>query len=149
MDHSARLRNVANVVNLATPLGLAVALAARARLRRRGSLLVADQARLGWLRASAMTVGSVVLVPGQSLEAAEKAIPQLMRHEEEHAWQWAACLGLPFIPLYFLAVGWSMLRCGDRASANVFERQAGLRIGGYRERPKRGLSEMIARKGRP
>lgn len=148
MDHSARVRNLANFVNLSTPLGLLVALAAGARLRRHGSLLVADHARLGWLRASAMTIGSVVLVPGRSLAQAEESIPQLMAHEEEHAWQWAACLGLPFIPLYFIAVGWSMLRCGDRASANLFERQAGLRIGGYRERPKRAWSELLRRPGR-
>lgn len=149
MDQTSRMRNVANLVNLSTPLGLAVAVASGARLRRRGSLLVADHARLGWLRASAMTVGSVVLVPGQSLASAEKAIPLLMAHEEEHAWQWAACLGLPFIPLYLLAAGWSMLVCGDRASANIFERQAGLRSGGYLERPKRGWREMITRHGRP
>lgn len=144
-DRSTRVRNLANVVNLSTPLGLAIALGSRARLRRRGSLLVADRARLDRLNASAMTVGSVVLVPRGSLESVEARLPRLLAHEEEHAWQWAACLGLPFIPLYLAAAGWSMLRCGDRASANAFERQAGLRNGGYREQPRRPLATLFTR----
>lgn len=145
MDHGACVRNLGNLVNLSTPLGLALALASGAQVRRHGCLLVAERARMGWLNAGAMTVGSVVLVPGRSLDEAQERIPLLLAHEEEHAWQWAACFGLPFIPLYFAAAGWSMLLCGDRASANIFERQAGLRAGGYPERPRRPLSALLAR----
>lgn len=128
-------RNVGNIANLSTPLGLILALVCRARLRRRRGLIVADSAHLGFIPAGAITVGSVVLIPRLTLEELEQRIPTVMAHEEEHAWQWAACLGLPFIPLYFAATIWSWLRTGDRASANFFEQQAGLERGGYRIRP--------------
>lgn len=147
MGQLARMRNLANVVNLSTPLGIALAALGRGRLRRVGTLIVADSARLPFLNASAMTVGSVVLIPGRTLEEVQTILPDLVGHEEEHAWQWAVCLGLPFIPLYFAAAGWSLLRCGDRASANLFERQAGLRRGGYPERPKRPLATLFTRAG--
>ena len=61
MDQLARMRNLANVVNLSTPLGIALAALGRGRLRRVGTLIVAESARLPFLNASAMTVGSVVL----------------------------------------------------------------------------------------
>lgn len=144
MNQLRTVRNVANAVNLSTPLGLILATVGKGKLRRVGSLLVAEHVQLPMVNASAMTVGSVVLVLGRSLEEAEAGIPDLMRHEEEHAWQWSACLGLPFIVLYFAAAGWSMLRCGDRASANPFERQAGLAIGGYQERAKRPMRDVLA-----
>jgi hypothetical protein len=35
------------------------------------------------------------------------------------------------LPLYFLAAGWSWLRCRDFAWHNAFERLAGLADGGY------------------
>ena len=38
-------------------------------------------------------------------------------------------------PLYMLAMAWSMVRSGDRASANHFELQAGLERGGYQRQP--------------
>lgn len=145
MNRLRTIRDLANVVNLSTPLGLAVAVARGRRLRRREGLWIADDVRLPGIDASAMTVGSVVLVLGRSLEEAEARNPTLIAHEDEHAWQWAACLGLPFIPLYFAAVAWSMVRCGDRASANPFERQAGLAIGGYRENEKQPLRQGLAR----
>ena len=62
--------------------------------------------------------------------------PELLAHEERHAWQYVACLGLPFLPLYAAAMAWSQLRTGDRASRNVFERHAGLDAGGYLPRPR-------------
>ena len=58
------------------------------------------------------------------------ANPVLLGHEERHSTQYAWCLGLPFLPLYFLAAGWS-LRTGNPGIANVFERHAGLQAGGY------------------
>lgn len=125
------VRNVGNVFNLSTPLGLLLALAGRGRLRMRHGLIVADRAALPLVTASALTVGSVVLVPHRTLEEASAQIPGLLQHESEHAWQYAYCLGLPFLPLYLLATAWSWLRARDRASANFFEVQAGLALGGY------------------
>ena len=125
------LRNVGNVANLSTPLGLVAAVLGGARFRVIDGLVVADQARLPFIRAAAMTIGSVVLVPRRSLEDARARIPGLLDHEDQHAYQWAYCLGLPFIPAYMAATGWSLLCAGDRATANHFERQAGLGLGGY------------------
>lgn len=112
MDRPRLLRNLANVANLSTPLGLAVAVAGRARLRRRGHLIVADRARLPIRNAGAVTIGSVVLVPHRAVEEVEASTPTLMEHEDGHAWQYAYCLGLPFIPLYGAATLWSMIRTG-------------------------------------
>ena len=135
MDLPRLLRNVANVANLSTPLGLVVAVAGRSRLRVIGHLVVADRARLPIHNAGAVTIGSVVLVPRRSVEELEAANPALLEHEDAHAWQYAYCLGLPFLPLYGLATAWSMVRTGDRASANHFEVQADLIKGGYRRNP--------------
>lgn len=136
MDGLRIVRNVANLANLSTPLGVAVALVTRGRLRRVRGLLVAERARLGSIPAGALTIGSVVLVPRLSLEELERRIPGVVAHEDAHAWQYAYCLGLPFIPLYFAATGWSWLRTRDRAAGNVFEIQAGLELGGYRPRSR-------------
>ncbi len=133
------LRNVGNVANLSTPLGLAAAVLGGARLCVVDGLVVADQARLPFLRASAITIGSVVLIPRRPLDEVRTRIPGLLEHEDHHAYQWAYCLGLPFIAVYFAAAGWSWLRSGDRATVNHFELQAGLELGGYRMGVKRPL----------
>ncbi len=132
MQTSRWLRTVANLCNGSTPLGLVLGLASRGRLRRVGHLIIVDEARLPFITASAMTVGSVVLIPKRTMEEVVERIPTLVEHEDEHAWQWAYCLGLPFLPLYVAAMGWSMWRTRDRALANFFEVQAGLESGGYR-----------------
>ncbi|QGF24002.1 hypothetical protein [Raineyella fluvialis] len=128
----ARLRTTANWINLSTPLGLLIAALGRSRLRRgpRG-LLLAEGYRLSFPIAGAFTVGSVVITPGD-LEVLGVRLPRLLTHEERHATQWAAWLGLPMLPAYLLAMAWSWLRTGDQASANVFEVRAGLADGGYR-----------------
>lgn len=128
------VRNVGNVANLSTPLGLVAAVGLRAQLRRVDGLIVAENAALTGLPAMAITIGSVVLIPRRTLDEARQVIPGLLEHEDQHAHQWAYCLGLPFIPLYFLATAWSWLRSGDRSSANHFEVQAGLALGGYGDR---------------
>jgi hypothetical protein len=130
------LRGVANWLNLSTPLGLAVARLGHADLRlveRR--VYLATGYRLGFPVAGAFTVGSVVLTRHD--RAWVEARPLLLAHEERHCWQYAACLGLPFLPLYGVATTWSKLRCGDRAARNVFERWAGLADGGYVATPRR------------
>lgn len=131
MRPAYRVRQVVNVVTLATPLGLLVAVASRARLRRGpDGLVYATGARGSFPRADAFTVGNVVVLRTPSPSEA------LLRHEAAHATQWACCLVL-FLPLYWLAALWSLLRTGDHWSRNVFERRAGLADGGYVEAPAR------------
>jgi hypothetical protein len=137
-----RVRKVLNAVNGSTVLGRLVAKVGGAETGRgpRG-LVLATGYRLTLPRARAFTVGDVVLTrhrPGW-LEAR----PRLLAHEERHSWQYAACLGLPMLPMYFLSAGWSLLRAGDVATRNPFERLAGLEDGGYvvsREEPRRTRS---------
>ncbi|MFZ0531436.1 MAG: hypothetical protein WAL91_12980 [Propionicimonas sp.] len=131
-----RLRALGNAVNLSTLLGLGLAAAGRARLHRGPqALLLAEEYRLPLPKAGAFTVGNVVLVPGCSLAEVERRFPGTTAHEAAHAWQYFAFLGLPFLPAYAAAAGWSWLRTGDPGSANWFERKAGLARGGYRELP--------------
>lgn len=135
-------RAIANAVNLSTPLGIAVALAGRARLHReRGGLIVAEDYRLRFPIAGAFTVGNVIIVPGRTLSDLATGSPDVLDHEDAHAWQYAYCFGLPFIPAYVAAMGWSWVRTGDRAAANFFEVQADLAKGGYRDYPRRTLRE--------
>ena len=125
-----RVRRVLNAVNGSTLLGVAVAAAGRARLRRgpRG-LLLAEGYRLPLPRVAAFSVGDVVVTRHSPDWLAAR--PRLLRHEERHATQYAACLGLPMLPLYALAAGWSWLRGGDPGTHNAFEVLAGLEDGGY------------------
>ncbi|MGT2426053.1 hypothetical protein [Amnibacterium kyonggiense] len=82
-----------------------------------------------------MTVGNVVLVPGRLADLVA-ALPHVLDHESRHASQWLRWGGLPFLPAYLLGAGWSLLRTGDRAAGNPFERAAGLADGGYSEPPR-------------
>lgn len=137
------IRAVGNAVNLSTPLGLVIGLAGGAKLRRgpRG-LVLGEGYRFAFPMAGAFTVGNVLLT-GSSWEANLRVYPGLLRHEERHSWQYFYCLGLPFFPLYTACMGWSLLRTGDQAAGNFFERQAGLELGGYRRYPTRPVSDGI------
>jgi hypothetical protein len=124
-----RVRQVFNVVNLSTLVGLLLGLAGRARFEKAKDGLVLAR---GWrlpAHASAVTIGNVVLL--RLDDAALAARPTLLTHEARHASQYACCLGLPMLPLYVLAAAWSWLRCRDFSSYNVFEVRAGLSDGGY------------------
>jgi hypothetical protein len=133
-----RLRQVINVINLSTPLGLLIAGAARARLvRGPDGLLIGFGYGLTLPRNSAFTVGNVVLLRGDESVLARR--PTLLAHEARHASQYAVCIGPLMWPLYGLAAGWSWVCTGDPASRNVFERRAGLADGGYQERPVRRI----------
>lgn len=125
-----RLRQAANLLNGSTLAGVAVALLARAPLRRgpRG-LLLASGYRWRLPHARAFVLGNVVLYRGPASDLL--SMPALLGHEEKHCTQYAWCLGLPFLPLYFVAAGWSVLRAGNPGTANFFERRAGLHAGGY------------------
>jgi hypothetical protein len=138
MDVRWRVRQVANVVNLSTPLGLALALAGRGTLRRGpDGLLVAHAVRLP-AKAPAFTVGNVVLLRLDDAALARR--PRLLVHEARHATQYACCVGPLMLPLYGLAAAWSWLRCRDPSSYNVFEVRAGLEDGGYADRRGRGVA---------
>jgi hypothetical protein len=124
------VRQFANAANGSTLLGLAVARAARTAVSKgpRGLIIASGYAwRVPF--AGAFVLGNVVIcrLPAEQL----LANPALLGHEEKHCTQYAWCLGAPFLPLYFLAAGWSQLRTGNPASANFFERRAGLAAGGY------------------
>ena len=140
-----RVRAAVNLVNGSTLLGLAVARLGRARLHRgpRG-LWLATRFRIAVPRAAAFTLGNVVITRYDARWLAER--PVLLGHEERHATQYAVSLGLPMLPLYALAAGWSYLRGGDVATYNVFERRAGLADGGYplTSRRARGMTRRSA-----
>lgn len=134
-----RVRSIVNWVNLSTPLGLAVARLGGAQLSRGPHRLwLAQGYRYSFPAAMAFTIGDVVLSQTR-LDQLLARHPGLLRHEEAHSRQWAACHGLPFIPLYLAGTAWSWIVTGDRACANPFERRAGLESGGYRPVPVRGL----------
>jgi len=125
-----QLRTLLNAVNGSSLLGIAVARLGGAHLTRRPrGLLIATGYRLGFPPAPAFTVGSVVLCRHELAWLDQR--PALLAHEERHTWQYAVCLGLPLLPLYLLAAGWSWARGGDVAVHNAFERLAGLEDGGY------------------
>ncbi|WP_426302899.1 hypothetical protein [Arthrobacter sp. R-11] len=137
MTPGQRLRRIANALNLSTPLGLLLARAAGARCSPgpRG-LTIAAGYRWGLPHAPAFTVGNVVLYRAGTASAGQD--PVLLGHEERHCTQYAWCLGLPFLALYSLCAGWSVLRTGNPGTANFFERQAGLAAGGYPDRQRNG-----------
>lgn len=143
-----RVRVVGNVINLSTPIGLAIALVAKAKLRPgpRG-LILAEHYRFAFPVAGAFTVGNVVLTRSSFAELTSR-FPQVLDHEDAHAWQYLVCLGLPFLPAYLAGSAWSWLRTGDLAAQNPFERHAGLHRGGYADVPIRPLRQAAAQVGR-
>ena len=130
------LRRIGNLANLSTPLGVVIARVGGARLRRGPhGLLLAEGFRYLPRVAGAMTIGNVVLTGGRFADLV-RGLPQVLDHESRHASQWLR-LGLLFLPAYLLGGAWSLLRTGDRAAGNPFERAAGLAEGGYRIVPTR------------
>lgn len=132
-----RFRLVGNSINLSNLFGLGVARLGGCRIRfgSRG-LILADHYRLPFPVAGAFTIGNVIITARDWDDLKERS-PNLLRHEEGHTWQWLYCGGFPFLIIYTAAMGWSVLRTGDRAAGNFFERQAGLGLGGYCNLPAR------------
>ena len=130
MTSGQRLRQIANILNGSTLLGLLLAACARTTVSPgpRG-LLIAGRYRWRLPFAAAFTVGNVIVFRAGPESA--RANPALLGHEERHSTQYAWCLGLPFLPLYFIAAAWSLWRTGNPGSGNVFEQHAGLAAGGY------------------
>lgn len=125
------------MLNGSTLLGLLLAGAARTTVGNGPhGLLIATGYRWRVPFAGAFTVGNVVLFRAGPAEALANAA--LLGHEERHSTQYAWCLGVPFLPLYFLAAGWSLWRTGNPGTGNFFERQAGLQAGGYPDGPGHG-----------
>src|SRR5215210_2720615 len=132
MSARFRVRQIVNVLNLSTLLGLLLASAGRARIQRgQDGLLLAKGYRLGIPAAPAFTIGNVVLLRLSDEQLARR--PRLLAHEARHATQYAVCIGPVMVVLYLAAAGWSWLLCRDFAWRNVFERLAGLADGGYVE----------------
>ncbi len=135
-----RVRRLGNRANLSTVFGLWVARLGGAQVDPgpRG-LLLAEGYRLPFPVAGAFTVGDVLITAGRW----DSHDDRLLQHEERHSWQWFWCAGLPFLPAYGVCMLWSVLRTGDRAAANIFERRAGLERGGYRAVPARPLAPAV------
>jgi hypothetical protein len=137
------LRFVGNYINLSTIVGLGVAKVGRAEITRgpRG-LYLGERYRLKFPVAGAFTIGNVVTT-GSTWNSMLARYPHLIKHEEGHTWQYLYCLGLPYYIPYVIFMGWSVLRTGDRAARNFFERQAGLANGGYIDYPVRPVGAGI------
>lgn len=141
MRAAHRLRQLINVVNLSTPLGLITALVGGARLQSGpDGLILARGYRRRLPSAPAFTVGNVILLRLDDAQLARR--PRLLHHESRHASQYAVCFGVLMPFLYAVAAAWSWIRCRDFATHNFFERQAGLADGGYLGRGH-GASERV------
>jgi hypothetical protein len=136
-------RFVGNYLNVSTIVGLAVAKLGRASIKRgpRG-LYLGEGYRFKFPVAGAFTIGNV-LTTSTSWEQILGRYPDLIKHEERHTWQYLYCLGLPYYIPYVIFMGWSVLRTGDRAARNFFERQAGLATGGYIDYPVRPIADGV------
>ncbi len=138
------VRAIGNWLNLSTPTGLAVAALGGARIRPGGrGLWLAEGYRHRFPAGGAFTIGTVITTASPSLAELEDRVPGVLEHEEAHTWQYTYACGLLYLPAYAALMGWSWLRTGDRASANFFERQAGLTAGGYVEAPRRDVRDGV------
>jgi hypothetical protein len=137
------VRFAGNFINLSTPIGLGVAKIGRATIQRgpRG-LFLCEHYRFKFPIAGAFTIGNVITT-SSTWDKMVRHHPLLIKHEEGHTWQYLYCLGLPYYIPYAIFMGWSVLRTGDRAARNFFERQAGLASGGYIDYPVRPIGEAI------
>ncbi|KAB2352167.1 hypothetical protein [Actinomadura rudentiformis] len=140
MKPAHRLRQVVNIINLSTPLGLLLIVAGTRRPavhRGPDGLLVAGRYRLPLPDAHAFTCGNVILVRSEAADLLDR--PRLLLHEGRHATQYAFCFGPFMIVAYLACAGVSLALCGDHSSYNPFERLAGLADGGYERRPLRAF----------
>ena len=139
-------RTVLTAVNGTTGVGLLLAVASGAKIKRgRNGVLVAEGYRPKVPPATCFTVGSVILTRRTAdwLLAEERA--HLFDHESRHAGQYAV-FGPLFWPAYWISCGYSYALTGSYGTRNAFERHAGLAGGGYKELP---LRPWVARFTRP
>ena len=144
MRAGLRARQVVNVVNGSTLVGLGVAALGGARVARSADgLFVGTGYRLLLPPAPAFCLGNVIvtrldgIAPGSAL----------FRHEARHATQYACCGGVVMVPLYLVAAAVSWALTGDFGARNVFERRAGLADGGYTDKPLRASLRRPAERG--
>jgi hypothetical protein len=138
-----RVRQVVNVVNGSTLVGLGVAgLGGAAIARSADGLFTGTGYRLPVPPAPAFCVGNVIVTRHDEIEPGSR----LFRHEARHATQFAWCGGVIMIPLYLAAAGVSWALTGDFGARNVFERLAGLADGGYADAPLRPVLRPILRR---
>lgn len=137
------MKLVVNTLNLSTLTGVLVGVIGRARFSRgpRG-LFYATGYRLKFPVAGAFTIGNLILTKHDRAYFDEQ--PRLVKHEERHSWQYFCLIGLPMLPLYLLAAGWSVARTGCPASRNIFERLANLDDGCYTERPVQPIGKTLS-----
>ncbi|WP_229116378.1 hypothetical protein [Parenemella sanctibonifatiensis] len=144
----ARLRRWGNLLNGSTGLGLLTAKLGGATLEKGpAGLHLAQGYALPFPIAGAFTIGNVIITSRQWTDFGSRW-PTVMQHEERHSWQWLLWGGpAGFLPAYTVAMGWSWLRTGDRAAANVFETLADLDLGGYRKvKPRwQGVRRLLTR----
>lgn len=134
MKASHRIRATANAVNLSTATGLLLAGLSRTRVEKGPQgLILGTNYKPRLPHAAAFTVGNVIFYRAE--RASINSRPELLGHEARHASQYAWSLGLPFFPLYAACAAYSWWRTGNPGSRNFFERNAGLRQGGYRDLP--------------
>jgi hypothetical protein len=138
-------RTVLTAINGTTAVGLLIAVATGAKVRRgpRG-ILIAEGYRRKVPPATCFTVGSVIITRRTAdwLLAPER--DRLLDHESRHALQYAV-FGPLFWPAYWLCCGWSYTLTGSYGARNAFERHAGLATGGYRELPLRPWAARFTR----
>ena len=142
-------RTVLTAINGTTGVGLLLALATGAKVRRgRDGVLIAEGYKRRVPPATCFTVGSVILTRRSAdwLLAPERDV--LFGHESRHASQYAV-LGPLFWPAYWSCCGWSFALTGSYGSRNFFERHAGLHGGGYEEQPLRPWAARLRGGRRP
>jgi hypothetical protein len=142
-------RTVLTAVNGTTGVGLILALATCAKIRRgRHGVLIAEGYRPKIPPATCFTVGSVILTRRTAdwLLAPERE--HLFHHESRHAGQYAV-LGPLFWPAYWISCGYSYAITGSYGTRNAFEKHAGLVGGGYRDRPLRPWAARLSGRIRP
>src|SRR5688500_20319115 len=107
MTPAQRLRQLANLLNASTPLGLLLArLSGTTTLKGPRGLIIATGCVRKLPIAGAFAVGNVIIF--RSGREAALANPVLLGHVGRHSTQYS-CLGLPFLMRYLAAVVWALL----------------------------------------
>jgi hypothetical protein len=141
-----RIRSLLTAVNGTTLVGLALAKASGARLRRGpGGVWIAEGYSGRLVKQTCFTVGSVILTRRTADWLLHEQHTELLGHETRHVAQYAL-LGPLFWPAYWLACGWSYALTGSYGARNIFERDAGLTAGGYQPRPLRPWAAKLTRR---
>ncbi|MDR0284957.1 MAG: hypothetical protein LBI33_08725 [Propionibacteriaceae bacterium] len=134
MNFGSTVRRWANLLNGATPIGLAIARLGHATTRPGpDGLTLAEGYRFRFPAASAFTIGNV-LITSRTFPELTARLPRVIAHEARHSTQYVV-LGWAFLPLYVLYLPLSYALTRDRALGHPLEILAGLDDGGYRPDP--------------